>query len=51
MSAKKISRRTFLKTAGIALGSTALIGAAITTMDKYQPVGTLPRYTFGENNM
>lgn len=51
MQTKPISRRSFLKTAGIVLGSTALIGTGLTVLDTHQPVSVLPKFTFGEKNM
>jgi menaquinone-dependent protoporphyrinogen oxidase len=51
MQTKPISRRNFLKAAGIFLGSTALIGSGLTVLDTHQPVSTLPEFTFGESNM
>lgn len=51
MTAKPISRRTFLKTAGIALGGIALVGSGISLTDKYQSMDSFPQYTFGEKNM
>jgi menaquinone-dependent protoporphyrinogen oxidase len=51
MSQKTISRRNFLKAAGILAGSTAIIGSGLSVLDSNQPVNTLPEFTFGEKNM
>jgi menaquinone-dependent protoporphyrinogen oxidase len=51
MPTKPISRRAFLKAAGIFLGSTALIGSGLTVLETHQPVVTLPDLKFGENKM
>ncbi len=51
MQAKSISRRDFIKAAGIVLGGTALVGSGLTVLDAPQPVVTNPEYTFGEENM
>jgi len=51
MPGKPISRRDFLKTAGILLGSTAIIGPGLAVLDAGQPAGANPDFTFGENKM
>ena len=51
MPGKPISRRDFLKTAGILLGSTAIIGSSLAILDAGQPAGANPDFTFGENKM
>jgi menaquinone-dependent protoporphyrinogen oxidase len=46
-----ISRRNFLKSTGIILGSTALIGVGLAVQNTPQPVILLPEYQFGEKKM
>jgi menaquinone-dependent protoporphyrinogen oxidase len=51
MERKTFTRRDFLKTAGIVLGSTAILGSGLAILDSGQPASTLPEYTFGEKDM
>ena len=51
MTAKRISRRDFLKVSGIVLGSTLLIGSGLAVLEKQQPEVSLPEFQFGENQM
>jgi menaquinone-dependent protoporphyrinogen oxidase len=51
MHSKPISRRNFIKTAGIILGSTAIIGTGLTVLNTKRPVNKLPEYYFGEKTM
>ena len=51
MPKKTISRRDFLKTSGIILGSAALIGSGIVIPEMNKPENILPKFEFGENNM
>jgi menaquinone-dependent protoporphyrinogen oxidase len=51
MAQKTISRRDFIKTAGVILGSTVIIGSGLAVLDTDQPTIILPQYKFGENIM
>ena len=51
MQSKPISRRNFIKTAGIILGSTAIIGTGLSVLNSEKPVNILPEYYFGEKTM
>ena len=51
MPSKTISRREFLKTSGIILGSAALIGSGLIILEMNQPANILPKFEFGEKNM
>lgn len=51
MHSKTISRRNFIKAAGIFLGSTAIIGTGLTVLNTKTPVNILPEYYFGEKTM
>jgi len=51
MQPKTFSRREFLKTTGIVLGSAAIIGSGLKILEMNQPVNILPKYEFGENSM
>ncbi|HSN94721.1 MAG TPA: flavodoxin domain-containing protein [Anaerolineaceae bacterium] len=51
MSPKSISRREFLKTAGIILGSAVVVGTGLTFLDTPQANLNFPDQTYGEKNM
>lgn len=51
MPGRTFTRRDFLKTAGILLGSTAILGSGLAVLEPDQPAGALPEFTFGGNNM
>ncbi len=51
MQPKAITRRKFLKTAGIILGSAAVIGSGLTILETDQPATILPKFEFGEKIM
>ncbi len=51
MKAKPLSRRDFLKTAGIILGSAAVLGSGLTVVETNQTTSPLPEFQFGENSM
>jgi menaquinone-dependent protoporphyrinogen oxidase len=51
MQSKPISRRNFIKTAGIILGSAAIIGTGLSVLNTEKPVIIFPEYYFGEKTM
>jgi menaquinone-dependent protoporphyrinogen oxidase len=51
MPSKPISRREFLKTAGIVLGSAVVVGTGLTFLDTPQVSINYPDQTYGEKNM
>jgi menaquinone-dependent protoporphyrinogen oxidase len=51
MTKRSISRREFLKFAGISVGGSAMIGFGLTHLDPYQPVRIMPEYKFGDKSM
>lgn len=51
MTKKIISRRDFLKTSGIILGSAALIGSGLLIPEMNKPENILPKFEFGEKKM
>jgi menaquinone-dependent protoporphyrinogen oxidase len=51
MQSKPISRRNFIKTTGIILGSAAIIGTGLSVLNTEKPVNIIPEYYFGEKTM
>jgi menaquinone-dependent protoporphyrinogen oxidase len=51
MKTKHVSRRDFIKTSGIVLGSTVLIGSGLAALDSGQSAGAMPEFKYGENLM
>ena len=51
MQPKPISRRDFLKTAGIVLGSAVVVGTGLTLLDTPQATINYSDHTYGEDNM
>lgn len=51
MQWKPISRRKFLKTSGMILGSTVIVGSGLAALDHQPAEIILPEYTYGENRM
>ena len=51
MQAKTFSRRSFLKTSGLVLGSAVLIGTGLSALDTPDKPIDLPEFKFGENDM
>ncbi len=51
MNSKTVSRRSFLKTSGLVLGSAVLVGTGLSALDSSHELIDLPEYKYGENNM
>lgn len=51
MQSKTFSRRSFLKTSGLILGSAVLIGTGLSALDSSDKTIDLPEFKFGENDM
>jgi menaquinone-dependent protoporphyrinogen oxidase len=51
MRSKTLSRRSFLKTSGLVLGSAVLIGTGLAVRDSSHEMIDLPEFNYGENKM
>ena len=51
MQSKSCSRRNFLKTSGLILGSAAVFGTGLSMLDSLDVPHALPEFKFGEKNM
>lgn len=51
MPLKSLSRRDFLKSTGILLGSAMIVSSGLAALDSGQINESLPEYQYGENNM
>jgi menaquinone-dependent protoporphyrinogen oxidase len=51
MQPKTFSRRSFLKTSGLILGSATLMGTGLSALDSSNKTIDLPEFKFGENDM
>lgn len=51
MPLKSLSRRDFLKTTGILLGSAMIVSSGLAALDSGQIIEPLPEYQYGEKNM
>ena len=51
MNSKTVSRRSFLKTSGLVLGSAVLVGTGLSALDSSHELIALPEYKYGENIM
>lgn len=51
MQPKSVSRRDFLKTTGILLGSAVIVSSGLAALNSGQIIEPLPEYQYGENNM